>query len=193
MRKIKIKVLSKPEFNQFMGERGIDDKNVEEQMNGVALISINDTSGNWSTSWFDADHPNVLRLWFDDVFADTEKSPTNKNECRAFTEKQAQKIFQFIKENKDKDFIVHCSAGISRSGAVGAFINDYLDSDKEFFHKFNADRIFPNAHVSILLNKLAWSENNVIERDGDHVHLKMGNISKLYKDFKTSGYGKSDN
>lgn len=155
---IKIKVLSKPEFNQFMGEYGISDSNVEEKMGNVALISINDTDGHWSTSWFDRDHPNVLRLWFDDVFADTEKSPTNKNQCRAFTEEQAAKVFAFIKENRDKDFIVHCSAGISRSGAVGAFINDYLDSDKEFFHKFNFERIFPNAHVSSLLNRLAWNE-----------------------------------
>lgn len=160
MRKIKVKVLSKPEFNQFMGERGIDDGNVETQMDGVALISINDTEGNWSVSWFDQDHPNVLRLWFDDVFSDTEKSPTNRYTCRAFSEEQAKKVFNFIKGNQDKDFIVHCSAGISRSGAVGAFINDYLDSDRDFFQKQNADRIFPNAHVSILLNKLAWNEQS---------------------------------
>lgn len=160
MGKIKIKVLSKPEFNQFMMELGISDKNVETKMKDVALISINDTMGDWSTSWFDFDHPNVIRFWFDDVERDEQKSPTNAFTCRTFTDEQAERLFNFIKENQNKDFIVHCSAGISRSGAVGSFINDYLDSDKEFFHKFNAKRIFPNAHVSRLLNKLAWDEQS---------------------------------
>jgi predicted protein tyrosine phosphatase len=160
MSKIKIKVLSKPEFNQFMGELGISDSNVEEKMKDVALISINDTEGNWSVSWFDQDHPNVIRMWFDDVERDEQKSPTNSFTCRTFTAEQAEKLFNFIKANSNKDFIVHCSAGISRSGAVGAFINDYLDSDKEYFREFNLKRIYPNAHVSRLLNNLAWNEQS---------------------------------
>ena len=160
MEKIKIKILSKPEFNQFMGEYGISDENVESRMKDIALISINDTEGQWNASWFDRDHPNVLRLWFDDVSTDEQKSPTNPFTCRAFTEDQARMVFEFIKSNSDKDFLVHCSAGISRSGAVGSFINDYLDSDRDFFEKFNRHRIMPNAHVSRLLNKLAWDEQS---------------------------------
>ena len=157
---IKVKVLSKPEFNQFMGENSITDENVEERLSNMALISINDTEGRWNVSWFDRDHPNVFRLWFDDVENDEQKSPTNPFTCRAFSDEQAKQLFNFIKENENKDFIVHCSAGISRSGAVGYFINDYLDSDNEYFQRTNAHRIYPNGHVSRLLNKLAWDEQS---------------------------------
>jgi predicted protein tyrosine phosphatase len=159
MGKTKVKVLSKPEFNQMMGSNGLDDKNIEERADNLALISINDTEGQWNVSWFDEDHPNVLRLWFDDVSSDEEKSPTNHISCRAFTEEQAKAVLEFITINKSKDFIVHCSAGISRSGAVGSFIVDYLEGDKEFFKKFNP-YIHPNAHISRTLNKLAWDEQS---------------------------------
>jgi len=151
----KIFILSKPQFNQIMDSHGIDDSNVEEKAKDVALISINDTMGDWSVSWFDEDHQNVLRLWFDDVETDLQVSPTNPQKCRAFNEEQAQRIFDFIKANSERSFMVHCSAGISRSGAVGTFILDYLEGDKEHFKKMNSF-IHPNGHISRLLNKLAW-------------------------------------
>jgi len=160
MEKIRIRVLSKPEFNQAMGQNNITDENVETRMKDSALISINDTEGSWNKSWFDRDHPNVIRLWFDDVENDEQKSPTNAFTCKAFSVEQAEQLFNFIKKNADKDFIVHCSAGISRSGAVGSFINDYLNSDMEYFEKANRHRILPNSHVSRLLNKLAWDEQS---------------------------------
>ena len=150
----KIVVTSKPQFNQFMGDNGINDANVEK-MKG-AFISINDTMGNWSVSWFDEDHPNVLRLWFDDVETDLEISPTNREVCRAFTKEQAQQIIDFALDNKDKDFIVHCSAGISRSGAVGRFLLDFLEGDKDHFEKTNRF-IHPNGHISRVLNNLVWN------------------------------------
>ena len=151
----KIKIVSKPEFNTFLDKNKWNDENIE--VIPLAFISINDTHGDWSVSWLLRDHPNVLRLWFDDVETDLELSPTNKETCRAFTEDQAKQVFEFIKENKDKNFLVHCSAGISRSGAVGSFILDYLEGDKEYFAEHNK-HIHPNGHISRLLNKLAWEE-----------------------------------
>jgi len=155
MAETKIFILSKPQFNGIMKDHGIDDSNVEEKILGTALISINDTMGDWSVSWFNEDHPSVLRLWFDDVETDLEVSPTNPQTCSAFTGEQAKRVFDFIKENAHKNFIVHCSAGISRSGAVGTFILDYLMGDKDHFKKTNP-HIHPNGHISRLLNKLAW-------------------------------------
>ena len=153
----KIHILSKPQFNDFMANHQINDDNVESKLKSSAVISINDTAGDWSCSWFLYDHPNVLRLWFDDVETDLQVSPTNRETCRACTPEQARRIFEFIKKNKHRDFLVHCSAGISRSGAIGQFILDYLGGDKEYFEKYNP-HIHPNAHISRLLNKLAWNE-----------------------------------
>lgn len=41
---------------------------------------------------------------------------------------QAKELLTFIKAYSDKDFIVHCFAGVSRSAAVAKFINDYYDA-----------------------------------------------------------------
>ena len=151
-----IKVLSKPEFNSLMVNNKVNDENVEGLEN-LALISINDTHGNWAVSWFDSDHPNVLRLWFDDIEHDLETSPTNPHKCKAFSPEQAKQVFDFINENYEKDFIVHCSAGISRSGAVGAFINDFFAWDRLNFEK-NNPHILPNPRVRRMLNNKVWKD-----------------------------------
>jgi predicted protein tyrosine phosphatase len=158
MDKTKIFIMSKPQFNSIMGSHGIDDSNVEAKAKEVAIISINDTMGQWNASWFNQDHSNVIRLWFDDVENDLELSPTNSVSCRAFSENQAKLIIDFINSNKDKSFFVHCTAGISRSGAVGRFILDYLDGDKDHFKQMNP-HISPNGHISRLLNNIIWKEN----------------------------------
>ena len=149
----KINILSKPEFNEFMSNHKIDDSNIGDF--SFAAISINDTHGQWAVSWFNEDHPNLLRLWFDDVEHDEEVSPTNKISCKAFSADQAKAVFEFVNANKDKNFIVHCAAGISRSGAVGSFILDYLEGDREYFEKYNK-HILPNPRVRRMLNRRAW-------------------------------------
>lgn len=151
-----VKVLSKPEFNDFMASHKFDDKNIEK-LKEIAFISINDTHGNWSVSWFDEDHPNVLRLWFDDIEKDLQTSPTNPDKCLAFTPEQAKQVFDFINENYGKDFIVHCVGGIARSGAIGAFITDYHGWDREKFMKANP-YIHPNVRVTRMLNNKVWKD-----------------------------------
>jgi predicted protein tyrosine phosphatase len=149
-----VHIWSKPQFNSALGKLGINDKNVHE-LPDVAFISINDTMGQWNQSWFDEDHDNVLRLWFDDVETDMDLwSPTNTIHVEAFNSYQAQDTLDFIKRNeKKKTFIVHCTAGISRSGAVGQFIADYFACDKEEFKRMNP-HICPNGLVSRMLNNL---------------------------------------
>lgn len=150
----KIKVWSKPEFNDHMARLKIDDKSVES-FSSVAFISINDTHGNWSQSWFYEDHPNVIRFWFDDVENDTDKfSPTNVESVKAFTIEDAKRLKDFIIQNKDREtFIVHCTAGISRSGAVGQFICDYFKCNRDQF-KMDNPHIHPNGRVTRMLNNL---------------------------------------
>lgn len=66
-----------------------------------------------------------------------------------------QYIKTVIELNKDKQqFIVHCSAGISRSGAVGTFINDYFGLDYSTFRKTNP-QVQPNPFVLRTLKSIS--------------------------------------
>jgi predicted protein tyrosine phosphatase len=41
---------------------------------------------------------------------------------------QANCLLDFINKNANKDFLVHCFAGVSRSGAIAKFINEHLEA-----------------------------------------------------------------
>ena len=70
-----------------------------------------------------------------------------------FNEQQARELNTFIKENKDKEICyVHCSAGISRSGAIATHIFDlYGESFDEFKHM--NPQIQPNIDILTKLRK----------------------------------------
>ena len=114
------------------------------------IISINSVSHPaeeppFSEEFLDAD--NLLILYFDDV----EEGFPN-----AMTPEQAKQIVDFIRIEDNRPIIVHCTAGISRSGAVGEVLNWYFnrfeadDSDYRKFEIMHPD-IVPNSHVRRLL------------------------------------------
>ncbi len=84
-----------------------------------------------------------------------------------FSKKHAEKIIKFLdKINKiDKDIVlvVHCDAGISRSGAVGTFAVNYLNLDKIKFQKHYLNRIYPNKYVLDILNKESNLTNSYLK------------------------------
>ncbi len=63
---------------------------------------------------------SVLRLEFHDVVA----IPLGMPECEPFLDHHVEEIHDFVEENLDKHFVVHCDAGMSRSVAVGVFLQD---------------------------------------------------------------------
>ena len=66
------------------------------------------------------------------------------------------KILDFVNRNKDKTtFIIHCSAGISRSGAVASYIADkfHTEVDRCEFIR-NNKQIQPNLYLLNRLHKL---------------------------------------
>ena len=65
---------------------------------------------------------NKLCLKFSDIEEETD------NEI-LFNEKLAKEIIDFIIKNKDKKFVVNCEAGISRSAAIGMFIEEFLNNE----------------------------------------------------------------
>jgi predicted protein tyrosine phosphatase len=89
-----------------------------------------------------------LNLWFNDL---EEEIPDI--EPVMFDDDMADKVVEFVERNKDaKQWLLHCTAGISRSGAVGGFVADYLGVSYLDFKRANP-RICPNALVSNLLTQ----------------------------------------
>ncbi len=103
-------------------------------------------------------HPHLLTLTFDDVTDETQPG------CTCFTAAMAEQIFRFADDGK-LQMLIHCSAGISRSGAVGEvldwYFNRYIadnESDHQTFLSLNR-QIQPNPFVRrIMLGQLELQE-----------------------------------
>lgn len=150
--KIKIHIFPKVQFQEVLERNNINDDNVDS-VTKYAFICINDSEGKYyHAPLFTQPHHNVLNLFFDDVKNDLEISPTNPGKTRAFTEEDAKQVIKFLDKNKHiKVLLIHCAAGISRSGAIGQFALDYLNGDRDHF-KINNKHILPNAEVLRILN-----------------------------------------
>ena len=91
---------------------------------------------------------NLLVVYFDDVA---------ENFPNAMTPEQARAIVDFVCAEDDRPIIVYCTAGISRSGAVGEVLNWYFNrylADNQSVYSLNEvlnRGIVPNAHVRRLL------------------------------------------
>jgi len=106
-------------------DRGTAKRYVEDGafvLNQLDFISISDTWGEthqmrelWLGNKIEANAALFLK------FADIDDNSSG------FTDKDADRIVQFAQESyiKRKDIVVHCFAGISRSGAVAKFVNEY--------------------------------------------------------------------
>lgn len=76
---------------------------------------------------------------------------------RLFDETDAHKILDFVKILNDEPIgtlVVHCDAGISRSGAIGLFITRLLGLDEKEFRKNNR-YIHPNNFIYDVLTEVS--------------------------------------
>ncbi len=155
---MKVHILSKQQFEDQMNIHQITDKTVEsfDKIMFISILNTDDIGDN--IGHFKNNHSNVLVLKFDDVEVDLNwEADEQFYGAHAFTEKQGQLVIDFIKENKHKTTcLVHCSAGISRSGAVGTFVSDYFRADYTQFKKRNP-HIHPNGLVLRTLKKLTYN------------------------------------
>ncbi len=148
---MKVKVLSRDDFNAAMMKNNLLDNNVENHKESL-FISI---AGTYSSDyhWFKDNHKNVLNLNFDDLdFRDWDLYHGQKLEGPGktfFDTKMADEIIKFIEDNKKtaKNLYIHCTMGVSRSGAVGVTINDYYGDDNYEMFMRNNPQISPNAFV----------------------------------------------
>lgn len=87
-------------------------------------------------------HQNLLVLYFDDV-----DNPSDSEQAKHcfMTKAHALNVFTFMgKCDKRRPLLVHCTAGVSRTGAVGEFLNWYYNrhlednqADFDYFVKHN--------------------------------------------------------
>lgn len=142
-----ITVLSRAEFKKLVETIST------EEMGKTAFISIHDPSGPNSTHIIEGD--NVLNLHFDDIEYIPKSKDIFMRHIIPFNDEMADQIISFANKNKDKDnFVIHCTFGKCRSGAVGDALSTYFEIPYFDFKRKNP-RVQPNSLVrSILINKI---------------------------------------
>jgi predicted protein tyrosine phosphatase len=125
---------------------------------GFRVISVNSVripeEPPFSKQYWTAD--NVLILRFDDV---DDPGSEFQQSGHAMTAADADAIAGFVDSPYPRPIIVHCTAGISRSGAIGTCLNEYFNkklSQDETAHQaflIAHPHINPNLHVMKLLWK----------------------------------------
>jgi protein tyrosine phosphatase len=94
---------------------------------------------------------NILPIEFTFVFSDV-----NEDEKLFMSEKDANLINVILQGNEDANVLVHCIAGVSRSGAVAQFAVDFLNyEDAGFSGDAGFGREYKNADMYKLLRKVS--------------------------------------
>ena len=111
----------------FFGVFGKDEyltlnKRNEIDKDNLVLISIHDPDQKIHSLTDVQGFDDVLQIQFWDL----EESIAN---YEIITSEQGQEIREFILKNKNKRFLVHCAAGISRSAGVACAIECLVDFD----------------------------------------------------------------
>ena len=177
---VEIHTLSVADFKRTMKNNDLYDSNIE-QREDIAVISIGDSfedcdpddifSNGPSSRWFRYQHKNVLNLTFDDIAVSEKLQPaarfkeklpagsvTSGKGYILFDEEMARRIVNFVEGNREaRTWIVHCSAGISRSRAVSRWLKDWL----RLRYGVDANNVdgryaVPNAYVLRVLDKTSY-------------------------------------
>ena len=95
--------------------------------------------------------PNLLCVTLDDYFGIPDDEEERKR-VALFSHEIADRIMRFVDDGK-MPIIIHCTAGISRSGAIGSVLNRYYNSilannkgDYDAFFLMNS-KIMPNPNI----------------------------------------------
>jgi predicted protein tyrosine phosphatase len=122
-----------------------------EPVAGTVVISISSPGDQapLKEGWED-----ILRLEFHDVV----KIPKNMPEIRAFCTTHVDAVHEFVDKHvaAGKNFAVHCDAGVSRSVAVGVFLEDVHGGDLHL-HAISTTAA-ANSRVSRGLFRKYWTQ-----------------------------------
>ena len=108
---------------------------------------------------FNNEHHHIKTFFFDDIHPTTVNTIGGCYDYRPMKIWQAKDLIHFVMSNVDESInsiIVHCTAGVCRSGAIVDFLRVILDVDDIQFARDNPN-ILPNTWVRDLLWSV-WSE-----------------------------------
>lgn len=175
--KQKLLCYSKYEFNAIMRNSKI--YSPEDLPENVVVISI---GAPWNeeepSHWFANNAPNVINVDFDDCGPMWPNGEDNYDIAQEMLDHQdrffkfsyfnehinklinvapmnfiqSNRIVKFIEENKDKNFMVHCNAGASRSQGVVRYILDTY-GENNFETRDSNPCLTPNMHVVRMLKR----------------------------------------
>lgn len=138
---MKAHALSWYQFNATMDYAGITDDNVESKDKTAIIEIMGERDMLHMPFYFKQPHSNVLRVMFDDIEKDTDVQfldGTGKGKLVTMSLAQGKQIVEFIKKHDRVDnFIVHCAAGVSRSGSVALFITEYFGGSESDHYRLN--------------------------------------------------------
>ena len=140
----KLYCFSAQTFKQIMDDNKWTNKTLPSSVACIEICATPDVLEHYGNYFALADKPwfmekkscgpvpeNVLKLNFDDITEDVLVIDDGKF-AWGIKPDQAKRIVDFIDENIDKDFYIHCHAGKSRSQAVVQYILDvYKDREWE--------------------------------------------------------------
>lgn len=134
-------------FDKMMAEAGINDDNVDNS-SVWAFISIQNSKAldHNVNPYFKLEHKHVLTLTFDDITDKDQDVLDQYPGSVLFNEDHAKAIIEFVEAHLLSDFVIHCTAGISRSGAVGEYVRRKLRVNYDKYNRQNP-HVLPNAWV----------------------------------------------
>jgi len=157
-----IKIFSRQHMNGFAESGGLNFPYCNKLWNLISIYSEDKEylTNQTKNTLNEIGMRRFLSLDFWDLTNDNtyEKVKIRYPDAKLFDQKHATKIIKFLdiiqEEKEESILVVHCSAGISRSGAVGTFANDYCGLDYSELIKTNCN-IMANQYVLRTLRKTA--------------------------------------
>ncbi len=157
---MKIKVLPRKYFEQIQGSP--EESRILGEYKIISIQSSYGFDGIPPFSLKNLSSPHLLCLTFDDV-TDEQRKMKDLTGYAYFNHMLAKEILRFVDEG-EMPLLVHCTAGISRSGAVGEVLNWYfnrcLKNNQDDYNDFirNNRQIIPNHIVKKILLKVIENE-----------------------------------
>lgn len=138
-------------FKDLIKEHNITNETVNQRNTAFIQILCTDNGEEFVLN----NNDNVLSLRFDDIDEPLDLKLFGEEYVQVYpmSEVQADHIVEFVEKNKDKEtFIVHCMAGVSRSGGVTRWISEHF-KQSNFAYREENPYVKPNQRIINLLRK----------------------------------------
>lgn len=148
---MKVTILSQAAFWHTLIDNNIIDDLLDKDFFFLSIRNPDDTD----KVPFREDSRNFKTMWFYDIEDDIEDE--NGVKYAKISDDQLLELYTYIMEHSTtKNFIVHCTAGVSRSAAVGSFAFDMFGRQLESYDSFKRRNrnIVPNSYISSKLKEL---------------------------------------